>query len=96
MTSKTSNSLTLDWQPPPTSERNGIIQFYTIALYEIETDNSLEFISNSSNASLSSLHPYYHYECRVRAETILPGPYSISITIQLDEDGMHKSLSCIV
>ena len=91
VTKKTSTTLSLAWQPPPTNERNGAIRSYTIQIREIETNHTLEATSSNSNTTVQSLHPYYHYECRVRAETILPGPYSVAVTIQLDEDGKFTS-----
>lgn len=96
MISKTSNSLELNWQPPPSNERNGIIRLYSILLQEQETNQSLEFTANSSNITIQSLHPFYVYTSKVRAETILPGPYSESVMVQLDEDGMLSVISEIV
>lgn len=67
-----------------------MIQLYTIILMEKETNETLEFTSHNTGITVSPLHPYYSYECQVRAETFLPGPYSDSIVVQLDEDGMLK------
>ncbi len=44
--------------------------------------------TNSIGTTIQPLHPHYNYKAKVRAETILPGPYSEGLTIQLDEDGM--------
>lgn len=89
--SKSSTSLTLGWQPPQPSQQNGDIRFYTITLQEQETNQSSEFTANSTEITLQSLHPHYHYEAKVRAETILPGPYSEKTNTQLDEDAPSVS-----
>jgi len=44
-------------------------------------------MTNISQATVSSLHPYYNYMCKVRAETILPGPFSDVISVLLLEEG---------
>lgn len=85
---KTSTSFTLTWQPPPLSQQNGAIQFYTLTVQEQGTNATLlEFTTNDTNLTIRPLHPYYYYESNVRAENILPGPFSEVIRIQLDEDG---------
>lgn len=88
---KTSTSFTLTWQPPLPSQQNGAIQRYTIMVTEQETNQSLEFTTNDTNLTVQSIHPHYNYESIVRAENILPGPYSERIFTQLDEDGNQDS-----
>lgn len=87
VSSKSSDTLTLTWEPPLPSERNGFIQQYTILLEEMETYQVFEFTSNDTSVTAMPLHPYYTYSCEVRAETILPGPYSDILVVQLDEGG---------
>ena len=62
----------------------------------METGLTFESNSNDTVSTVSSLHPYYHYSCIVRAHTILPGPYSESVVVQLDEDGESTSLFFII
>lgn len=91
---KTSTSFTLTWQPPPLSQQNGAIQFYTLTVQELGTNaTQLDFTTNDTNITISSLHPYYYYESNVRAENILPGPFSEVILTQLDEDGKSCELN---
>ena len=87
VSNKTSISLTLTWQLPIASERNGLIRLYTVQLDVLETGQILEFATNDTTITVYSLQPYYNYGCAVRAETILPGPFSESVVVQLEEDG---------
>ena len=87
--SKTSQTLTLSWLPPPSDKRNGRIHSYTITITEIETEKISNISTNTTVVTLSSLHPYYQYAARVKAKTVAFGPYSASITVQLDEDGTY-------
>ena len=75
------------WQPPPLEEINGDIRRYTLLIVESETGRQFEVTTNDTLTTINSLHPYYNYLCRVRAETIQPGPYSVAISIRLLEEG---------
>ena len=75
------------WQPPPLEEINGDIRRYTLLIVESETGRQFEVTTNETQITINSLHPYYHYMCRVRAETTQPGPYSVAISVQLLEQG---------
>lgn len=71
-------------------ETNGVITQYTISVTEIDTGTVSRVATNSTSlsATLESLHPYYSYTFKVRAETVIgPGPYSTETSIQLDEAG---------
>lgn len=49
----------------------------------------MEYTAHELMFTVHPLHPHYHYEARVRAETISPGPYtSGSVQAQLNEAGM--------
>ena len=82
-----SDFLTLTWVPPPFEETNGVIQYYSIRVTELETGQLFNLRSNVTNITLTNLHPYYTYQCRIAARTISLGPYSDPITIQLLEEG---------
>jgi len=75
------------WQPPPFEEINGDIRHYTISIVEVETGREFEVMTNISQATVSSLHPYYNYMSKVRAETTQPGPFSDVISVLLLEEG---------
>ena len=50
---------------------------------------TMEYTAHGLMFTVHPLHPHYHYEARVRAETISPGPYtSGSVQTQLNEAGM--------
>ena len=78
----TSTSITLAWQPPPLESQNGIIRSYEIVLVETETSTTSVYNTTETTIVISSLHPYYIYECRVAAVTDATGPFSDSLSIQ--------------
>ncbi len=86
--SKNSTSLSLTWNPPPFEDTNGLIQYYTILIIELDTGTSLPTMNPTiGQATFNNLHPYYAYQCRVAAFTIDIGPYTPAITVQLDQAG---------
>ena len=82
-----STSIFVSWQPPPVQYHNGIIRMYTIRITEIETNTILTVNSQNISTVVTSLHPNYHYAISVTAVTVLPGPFSSSITLQTHQDG---------
>lgn len=53
---------------------------------------SLPVFNSKTSAYVGSLHPYYHYECRVAAYTIAIGPYSESVVLLTEEEGETRML----
>ena len=50
--------------------------------------------TDSSGMNVTSLHPYYTYNCTVAAETSVGiGPFSSPVVIRLPESGMCSGLS---
>ena len=93
---KSPHSLSLEWQPPSPHKQNGRVRYYNLVLTEIDTGNLLRFASNTTTTEVESLHPFYHYACRVQAVTTAPGPLSFGITVQLPESSMYNTLhECI-
>ena len=84
----TSTAVELSWQPPLLEEQNGLIQSYTITVFEINSNTTIEVHQNftQSNISISGLHPYYNYIMSVAAYTVGLGPFA-SITLQTEQDG---------
>ena len=85
-----STAILLEWQHPEPSGRNGIITQYDVMLTELPTGQVLEYTRVGSHIDIliTSLHPYYEYECSVAACTSVGrGPYSPLINITTDEDG---------
>ena len=81
-------SISLSWFPPPDRDINGVITLYTVDVLEKETGRFWGKDSNVTDVVLNSLHPHYHYECKVAASTVGGyGPYSSSITVQTLQTG---------
>ena len=87
LTNLTSQSFSLMWQPPPFEEINGDIRQYTLSIVELETGWKFKVTTNDTQITINSLHPFYNYLCRIRAETTQPGPYSDEISLRLLEQG---------
>ena len=80
-------TLTLHWQPPLLTDRNGVIRVYFINITELESGTVDQHITTEQTIVISSLHPYYVYQYSVAAQTIGLGPFSSPSTIQMPEDG---------
>ena len=75
-----SNSIRLTWIPPPEEDQNGVIRSYHINVTELPTGNIHEITNtdNDLNEIVSSLHPFYTYNCTIAAFTIGLGPVSFA------------------
>lgn len=87
VTEITSSSVFLTWQPPPLLLRNGVIREYKINLTEVDTGRILVFYSSTTSITITALHPFYTYFCRVGAFTVEYGPYTESFRFVTLEDG---------
>jgi len=83
---QSSTAIFLSWSPPPAIDINGVINYYTVELDEVWTGRSLEFHPTSMNISITALHPYYVYQCRVAAFTVALGPFTSNLQIVTGED----------
>ena len=81
-------SISLSWVPPPTELLNGVLRYYQIDIVEDPTLRVFSVNSSSNQYELSSLHPYYNYTISVAAATVGNGPFSDSITVETQQDGM--------
>ena len=77
----------LTWSSPPLIDINGIIRNYFIRIRERETSRVWIFQTTNSQINVTSLHPYYNYECNVAAHTIATGPYTNPVSVQTMEAG---------
>ena len=91
--SVSSTSISLSWLPPASGSQNGIIRRYDIQLVENETGNVFNYNTTETSLTISSLHPYYNYQCSVAAYTVGLGPFSDPVVIQTPEDGM---VGCLI
>ena len=82
-----STVVTLTWSSPPLIDINGIIRNYVIRIRETETSRMWILQATNSYINITSLHPYYNYECEVAAHTIATGPYTDPVSVQTMEAG---------
>ena len=83
-----SRTLVLSWEPPLPEDRNGIIINYTVNITEMETGTQFQLVTDNTNITAFSLHPYYTYSCTVAAKTSVGlGPYTTPRPVQMPEDG---------
>ena len=71
-----SKSILLSWEAPRVDLQNGIIRAYNISVLELESSQEQSFtVSGLDNFQIvTSLHPFYSYNCSVAAFTIERGP----------------------
>ena len=67
----------LFWDPPPSLEINGVIQYYTVEAVERHTGRQWVFFAVNPNLNIGSLHPYYYYDFNVSATTVGRGPSAV-------------------
>ena len=88
LATKTSTSLTLQWNPPPFEDTNGPIQYYVVRLRELDTNTTLASRNTfTRQITFNQLHPYYVYQATLAAYTVGIGPYTLPITVQLEQEG---------
>ena len=80
--------------------QNGIIEQYAINITEVETGRLLSLFSSTTTVNVTSLHPYYTYNCAIAAVTSIgAGPYTSVITVVTHQDGkpyfLHLSF-CLI
>lgn len=81
-------SIVVDWDPPPPEDRNGPIIGYVINVTVVQTGVMLQYFSNESRFSLSSLQPYTTFICVFAARTpVGTGPFSRQHNFTTPEDG---------
>lgn len=89
----TSKTVYLSWDTVPDENQNGIIRYYRVNATEAETSTKLTYIAYSNELMVHDLHPYYSYQVSVAAYTVDTGPYSTTISYQMNEDGMQNFIS---
>ena len=85
----TSETISLSWGPPDVQSQNGIITGYLINVTAIETGETFQVSSATTNLVIQSLRPFTMYICVIAAETSAgTGPFSISLSVQTSESGI--------
>ena len=90
MTAMDSTTLLISWMPPPFEHQNGVIREYRVNITETETGTAYRLFTTATTLTVSSLHPFYTYDCIIAAFTIAEGPYSVEANITMPEDGMFQ------
>jgi len=85
-----SSALQLTWEPPAPEQRNGIIRGYLINATAQESGEYYEWMSDTMSLVISSLHPHYHYNLSVAANTIGLGPFGVNYTVLMPQDGKYN------
>ena len=60
-----------------------------VTLQETNTGTTLYYNVTDTEITVSSLHPYYSYECRIAAVTVSMGPFSTSLTVTTKQAGKN-------
>lgn len=82
-------AIAISWEPPPFDVRNGIIRQYSI-LVSSDTawvNYTQVWLSNNTEFTVTDLAPYVTYHIKIKAHTILPGPYSTVYSVTTLESG---------
>ena len=92
-----STSVQLSWSPPLSVHQNGLIQSYTILVFEQQTNTTVEEHQDfqENMIIITSLHPHYDYTLSVAAHTVTLGPYG-SVTLMTSQDGRSEAEQSIV
>ena len=86
-TTVTSRSISLTWDPPTAANQNGNIRSYIIIMTVLETQETIQLMSNSTEIDLEMLRPYYTYSFVISAVTIGPGPLSTAYNVTTEHEG---------
>ena len=94
VTAVSSRMSTLSWNPPKHEDRNGVIIGYVINVTNTRRSETLQYTSNTTALTLSTLSPYTTYYYIVAATTSVgTGPFSAVITLLTPQDGKMSLLS---
>ena len=63
------------------------IDHFVVEVNEILTQRLWRFDTVNTHFNITSLHPYYIYECRVAAIAVIQGPFSTPVQVRTGEDG---------
>ena len=78
----------LSWDPPLPDQQNGIIQSYSIVVFENYSNTTFDSYHDYPNQTIiiNNLHPYYIYQVSVAANTIGQGPFAV-VVAWTEQDG---------
>ena len=80
-------SVNISWTPPPSTEQNGIIQYYLLKQLNVNSgEMQINSIYDTLAIIVNDLHPYYSYIFSLAAVTVEIGPYSMEAAITMPQD----------
>lgn len=89
----TSTSFVLSWSSPPPEDHNGLIRHYVVRCTELETGAVFQHLAvNVTERVVDTLHPFYSYSCTIAAVTVAEGPFSSSVTVATEQDGIVHAM----
>ena len=89
-------TITLQWDPPPSSDINGEIEYYVVELVEVDTAQMWTFNVTENYIHISSLHSFYTYRYRIASFTIQLGPFTSYFNVMTSQAGeVICALMCI-
>ena len=82
-------SAEIHWDPPPFEDQNGIIQFYTLVITEVDASSVIDQLrTENASAILQQFRPFHVYQFVIAANTIAGlGPFSNPSLFQMPESG---------
>ncbi len=93
LTSITTFSASLSWEPPQFEQQNGRIRHYVIYLTDLTgIDGTVQLKSSTKNWVLNNLRPAFCYSVSVAAYTIDVGPATVNAQFCLLTSGMFISI----
>ena len=84
-----SRTLFLEWDPPASEDRNGVIVDYFLNISAVETGVTFHLVTGGGlSVTIPGLHPFHTYNYIIAAATVVGrGPFSISSSVQMPPDG---------
>ena len=67
-----------------------------VTLQETNTGTTLYYNVTYTEITVSSLHPYYSYGCRIAAVTVSTGPFSTAITVLTKQAGKRALIVILI
>lgn len=92
VSSISSTGFIVSWANPSSEHHNGVIRNYSIILRELNTENHIQLVSQTTKQRFDSLHPHYNYSIQIATVTVAVGPYSPELYVTTLSDGrLHAS-----
>ena len=89
MSGITSSSAVITWSPPPISQQNGLIILYTVNVTEVQSRETFQLDSFTTQVTTTELSPFITYSVVIEAYTAVgSGPCSTPYIFMTGEDGI--------